>query len=46
MALATDALNESLCALSLAEPMSDSTHSDSFSASVAKAMAMEDESSQ
>jgi len=32
--------------LSLAEPLSDSTHSDSFSASVAKAMAMEDESSQ
>ncbi len=32
--------------LSLAEPMSDSAHSDSFSASVAKAMALEEESSQ
>jgi len=32
--------------LSLAEPMSDGAHSDSFSASVAKAMAFEEESSQ
>jgi hypothetical protein len=32
--------------LSLVEPLSDSTHSDSFSASVAKAMALEEESSQ
>ena len=32
--------------LSLAEPMSDSAHSDTFSASVAKAMALEEESSQ
>ena len=32
--------------LSLVEPLSDSTHSDSFSASVAKAMAFEEESSQ
>lgn len=32
--------------LSLAEPASDSAHSDSFSASVAKAMALEEESSQ
>ena len=32
--------------LSLVEPMSDSGHSDSFSASVAKAMALEEESSQ
>ena len=32
--------------LSLVEPLSDSAHSDSFSASVAKAMALEEESSQ